>query len=410
MCLESTRKAANIARAVSVAPALQLHIRHTPLLSAVQPATAHSRLSAFTEDKVNSKPSEGRTEKSSTSLVPPLLPSWDITDAVIRLREHGTERVYSLPDPPACCTLGKEGTLRVFDATRSLSRKHAEAMPMEGPDASPLWKVKDLESTNGMRRDRERLPSFLLQPGIELALGNLRLICESKRLIALLEVLRRFMGWAPARQHEVDDTIRTLRDWATKRLQILLVADGDLMPIVRRLHDLVIGPAVPLAQYAKRDPAGSMKAAGAGTLCAMITSTDAPKLMRSLRAVKDSERPRLIFCMQKEATAAELKHYLALPALISLPSLKSRRGESAFIVEKFAEDIADEIGAPGTGFTTADLATLKTLQWKSLAAAEDAARRLVVLRFKGRVTEGAAYLGMDHGALGRWARSKGFST
>src|SRR5207244_803068 len=154
------------------------------------------------------------------------------------------------------------------------------------------------------------------------------------------------------RQHEVDDTIRTLRDWATKRVAILLIGDGDLMPVVRRLHDLVIGSAIPLAQYDKRDPAGSMKAAGSGTLCTMITSTDARKLMRSVRAVKEAERPRLIFCMRKEATAAKLTHYVVpalLPAVISLPSLKSRAGESALIVEKFAEDIADEIGAPSTG-------------------------------------------------------------
>ena len=76
--------------------------------------------------------------------------SWRIRDAVIRLREHSTDRVYGLPVPPVACRMGTASDLQLqlHDPSGTVSREHAELVPVE-VDGERLWKVQDLRSKNG---------------------------------------------------------------------------------------------------------------------------------------------------------------------------------------------------------------------------------------------------------------------
>src|SRR5689334_19000769 len=93
---------------------------------------------------------------------------WAIKDDVIRLREWGTDRAYSLhadhPGPligsaPSC-------TIQVHDETRRTSRQHAQLQRVQD-----RWAVID-RSKNGLHRDGARLDKFVLTPGMEIGLGG----------------------------------------------------------------------------------------------------------------------------------------------------------------------------------------------------------------------------------------------
>ena len=128
------------------------------------------------------------TTNRSTMTDPRARRSWRISDAVVRLREHGTERVYGLPNPPLACKMGTESELRLDDPTGTVSRSHAELVPVV-LDGLPAWEIHDAKSKNGLRCDGEPLTCCCLRPGVEVTLGSLCLIAESLQLIGFLSVM-----------------------------------------------------------------------------------------------------------------------------------------------------------------------------------------------------------------------------
>jgi hypothetical protein len=63
------------------------------------------------------------------------------------------------------------------------------------------------------------------------------------------------------------------------------------------------------------------------------------------------------------------------------------------------------LGAPNIGLRPHDLKWIRTHGSRTLAEIEEVTHRLVALRAWG-VTQGAALLGVSHGALSRWARRR----
>src|SRR5579872_1585287 len=180
-------------------------------------------------------------EELSTTTDPRARTSWCIHDPVIRLREWASDRVHGLPDPPIAVKIGSASScqLQLHDPSGLLSREHAMLTPIAGGG----WRIRDLGSKNGLRRD------FKLRPGLEITIGGLRLVAESAQLVGLRAALCRFLGWAPERQADVDNALRSLRDWAEHDLSLVLIGDGDLTPVVSRLHALALGPSVGLIVY-----------------------------------------------------------------------------------------------------------------------------------------------------------------
>lgn len=343
--------------------------------------------------------------------------SWRIRDGVLRLRERGTaDRVYGLPVPPTACRMGTSSDLelQLNDPSGTVSREHADLVPVELDGGELVWKVRDLRSKNGLRCDGEPLRACVLRPGLEVSLGSLRLVAESRELLGLLSFVRRCLGWAADRQEDVDQALQSLRDWAAQRSELVVVGDGDLRPVVRRLHNLVIGPDVPFIWYEPDgavDAAAVVKAAAMGTLSVDTTSRRA-EVMAVVECIHGTEhvaRPQLVLCSADPASAATLKKSLERPAVIYVPPLASRAAELEDIVQEYAWDIAHEQRLSGPGFTPQDLEQFGRWPAKSLAEMEGDALRLVMLRTWG-LRSGAARLGISHSSLDSWAQRRGMKT
>ncbi|MGN6106194.1 MAG: FHA domain-containing protein, partial [Kofleriaceae bacterium] len=316
--------------------------------------------------------------------------SWQIAGPVFRLREWGRERVYGLPNEPIECTLGAASSCRIQlrDAPGQISREHARLVPCPGG-----WKLVDLGSKNGLWRDGVRHLSFALTPGLEIGIGSLRLIAESRPLIALRALLCRFLGWASERQDDVDEAMRTMRDWAAQRSALVLSGTGDLPAIAKRLHIATLGPSVPYVACAEHsDGVSALQAAGHGALWmwAHQLPSDFASMVSWLR--ESNSRTRLVVCARNLDDAAVATVRIARTALVAVPALSSRRGEIDRLVRESADDAAAELGAPSPGFTMNDLDRLSALELESVSEVEETVRRLVALRTWG-VSSGATRLG-----------------
>jgi hypothetical protein len=330
---------------------------------------------------------------------------WSIGDPVIRLREWGSERAYGLPDPPAEWTLGAAATceLHLRDNPAQISRQHAKLTPCAGG-----WKLRDLGSKNGLWRDGARQLEFTLTPGLEIGIGSLRLIAESRQLIALRGLLCRLLGWSASRRDDVDQALRSLREWAALRVALVLMGEGDLSTVARQLHLATLGPDTP---FVASDQHGSgmlaLQRASHGTLWAPELPPDFAAVAACLREM--DSRTRLMLHAQTAEDAARAAITLARPAIVALPSIRSRHAEIRRLLEECAGDAVASLGAPATGFTTSDVETLARRDYRGIAELEVTVRRLVALRTWG-VTNGAARLGISHVALLRWAQRRKLAT
>jgi hypothetical protein len=298
-----------------------------------------------------------------------------------------------------------------------VSREHAELVPIDliGGGGEVVWKVYDRASKNGLCCDGEQLRACVLRPGLEVRLGSLRLIAESKELVELLSFVRRCLGWAPERQEDVDQALQSLRDWAAQRTELIVVGDGDLRPVLRRWHDLVIGEDVPFTWCkpgAATDAAAVVKKAATGTLGidTMERQGEALAIVERVHAMEHVARPQLVLCTADPTSpVASLKARLARPAVIQVPPLASRASELMDILQEYACEVARARGLPEPRLADQDLEQLSSWPYRSLADVEDDVLRLVMLRTWG-VRAGAARLGMSHGSLSRWAHKRGLRT
>ena len=340
--------------------------------------------------------------------------SWRIRDAVLRLRERGTtDCVYGLPAPPVKCRMGTASDLQLQlrDPSGTVSREHAELMPI-GLNGETVWKVIDLNSKNGLCGDGEPLRVCVLRPGLEVHLGALRLIAESMELVDLLSVLRRCLGWAADRQEQVDHALQSLRDWAAQRTELVIVGDGDLRPVMRRWHNLVIGADVPFTwcePTEETDVAAVVKGAATGTLCidTQQRQAEAMAVVERVHRTQYDARPQLVLCTEDPTSALTLKGGLERPAVIQVPPLASRASELEDIVQEYAWEIAREQRLPRPELD--DLERLGRWTYRSLAEVEDDVLRLVMLRTWG-LRAGAARLGISHGSLHSWTEYRGLRT
>lgn len=338
---------------------------------------------------------------------------WTIDDHVMRLREWGTDTIRVLPAPPVVdWTVGAaEGcALRLYDPSGRTSRVHARLVHDE-----TRWLLRDLGSKNGVRLDGARRSEIVLEPGIEIGIGGLTLIAESRRSVALRSFLARLLGWRSERTEVVDHALRSIRMAATRRVALVLCGDGDLVPTARSIHRHSLGdrPFVVCDPRRRRTKATvraaenfstgmqALAAAQGGSLC--VRSRRLPRDFKAVvAALRDpGARVQLMVCA---GSPDETKPNLSMPIVV--PSLTGRRPELDRIIAEYAEDAMVELSAPRTSFGPAEHAWVRE-NAPTLPEIEKATLRLIALRDSRNLTSAAARLGMAPVSLSRWIGRRG---
>lgn len=339
----------------------------------------------------------------STKFDPDDLTSWHIDGAIVRLRLWAAEYAHPLPEPRVPLKLGSASSCQVqlHDKAGKLSREHAMLVP-----EATGWEIQDLDSKNGLWVDGSRKTKCTLQAGVKIQLGGLKLIAESLKFIALRSLVCRLLGWAPARQAEVDEALQSLRASAVERTPLILIGSGNLAPIAARLHRVTLGPNAPFVAYDGSDVNTAIQAAKQGTLCVPIRKrARASAIADAVHAIEITARPRLVLCASKVSDAAALGAKPGQLAVIAMPPLSARTDEVLRIVHEAGQDLVQEMGAQSSGFTMHDLERLQSIKFSGMADLEDSLRRVIAMRIWG-VTIGASKLGLKHSSLSIWARSK----
>ena len=327
---------------------------------------------------------------------------WDIVDDLVHLREWGTTRIYPLALGRGAAIIGAahNAWLRITAPSGRIPQELARLVRKRGS-----WMVQDLHSPGSVRLDGAIHSVVSLSPGSELEIGGIRLIAESRRLVALREILTRVIGWAPERGPEVDLAMRAVRLAALYHQPLLFCgSDGDVVSAARLLHRQTLGaerpfivcpPERPNSRGPRQgivihDPRKALKAATGGTLC-MWRGSQLDKFAASVQ--RPVLQAQLVVCTRQRT---DILH--TSPLVIPLP--RKRAVELDRIIDEYLVDACAEYGGM---FLPADREWIRRFDAKTLARIEFATRRIVALRSNGgSITRTARLLGMTHSALSQW--------
>jgi hypothetical protein len=227
----------------------------------------------------------------------------------------------------------------------------------------------------------------------------------------LRRFLARMLGWTCG--HAIDHALRSIELAAYYRAALVLCGAGDLVPIALSLHRRTLGADRPFivcdphranASASVRSPGNYKSGARAvsealgGSLCvrAHRLPSDFASMAERLRG---AEEVRLVVCTD---TRDEVHPLLVRPEPIVVPPLAMRTNELPRIVDEYAAEAIDELGAPRNGFTDADRAWVCDHASTSITEIEKATLRIVALRASRNTSGAAARLGMAPVSLSRW--------
>ena len=335
---------------------------------------------------------------------------WRITDDVIRLREWGTDIIHRLPHAPwdsAVIGTAETCTLQVVDPSGWASPEHARVdRGLSG------WMVRDIGSKNGIRADGAHRAEVQLEPGIELGVGSLTLIAESRRFIELRSFIARLLGWTADKTAMVDFALRAIRVAATRRAPLVLCGPGDLISVAHAIHRHALGRAKPfvVSDPRRRDGDESVRSAGNSEtgLAAMRRARGGSRCMWSRRLPHDFTDVRLalrdpVTRVQLIVCAESLRHtkpYFVEPIVI--PPLASRAHDLRRIIDEYADEAAAAVSA-SVHLTAADRDWIMRHSASSISEIEKGTCRLLAIRNHDDNTAAAARsLGMAPVSLARW--------
>ncbi len=332
---------------------------------------------------------------------------WNIVDSIMHLRVWGGRRELELPDQPfAEEVIGAAPTCTIplDDDTRRLSREHARLVRR-----GALWTIHDLESKNGTWIDGTRREASALTPGTEIRMGGVVLVAESPQLVALRDLLRRWIGFGDERRADVDRVLRAAREAFAERTPLVLSGQGALESIAERLHRQTLGQRPFVARGAREGLTTLFGRAARGTLC--ISAAARPQALAAAIENVDAHarNVRLTICAPTFEKAAPLVRALGHTVRIDLPRIAERRPEVAQIVREYVREYARDaevsLHVPAI-VDEEDIAVLGLHAYERLDEIEDDGRRLVTLRALG-VRRGAKVLQISHSAFSKWASRRG---
>jgi hypothetical protein len=228
-----------------------------------------------------------------------------------------------------------------------------------------------------------------------------KLIAESAGLGTLHEFLSRIIGWQDERLPDVDKAQRAVRDAAARRMVLVLCGAGDLIATAHRLHDLAIGADRPFV-VGEAALASAIENASSGTVCLSADSVPDDIALARDPGVSCA----FIVCAPSRADASQVLDVVERTAIVELPPLETRGEDRDRLITAYANDAAQQLGAPSNGFREHELYWLRNVELTSLEDVAELTRRIVVVRNWG-VTHGAAKLGLTHAAVASYLRRRG---
>jgi hypothetical protein len=340
---------------------------------------------------------------------------WRIADEVVQLREWATDNTHRLPAAPVDSLMvgtADSCLFRLVDPSGHTSREHARLERRKHG-----WIVRDLDSKNGIRIDGARRPDGRLEPGVELGIGRLTLLAESRLFMELRAFLCLLLGWSSDKLDDVDHALRAIRLAATRRVPLVLCGQDDLTQIAKAIHRHALGVLRPFVVSDPRRREGDenvrapentesgMAAVGralGGSLC--VWSKRLPRDFTEVRvALRDpAVRVQLIICID---SPRQSKPYCVDPIVI--PALKTRSQEIPRIIAEYVDDAAIDLSAT-IRLNAADRDWVAKYSASSIAEIEKGTRRLLAIRhYDNNVTAASRALGMAPISLFRWVGRRG---
>jgi len=243
---------------------------------------------------------------------------------------------------------------------------------------------------------------------------------------ALRDFCARVIGWASDRAPAVDHAVRSIELAATHRAALVLVGDGDLVPVAHALHRRMRGDGPPFVVADRgrgntpssvRCPANyangldALRAARGGSLCVRASrlprefSAVVARMREAMRALtqEPEDSVQLIVCA---GSRLETHPFLALPVPIQVPRLATRTRELPRIIDEYARDATAELLAPKATFTRADQQWVLENARPTHGGIEKATLRVVALKISESVPRAAERLRMAPVSLARWIRRR----
>lgn len=344
---------------------------------------------------------------------------WLYDTTVTQLRDWVTGVVYRLPEPPVAeLEIGRsrDAGLQLgdpSDPTGGVSRRHARLTRV-----GRQWRIDDLHSKNGVKVSNARVTGVLLEPGMEICIGNHTLIAENPTLADLHAYLARLLGWDAETGSTVNLGIRALRAATLDRKPVHLVGDEDLLAVARQIHRRMRGAQAPFVLCASDareedaifritamhpDPGRALELAAGGTVCIRAGSHLGVEAL--LKALADPRaQAQVIICAKRASKPARNPLQEPSSDSIEVPNLSARSEVDRHrIVVESAVDSISELGAELTNFTARDREWVAA-HATSFSEIEGATLRLVARSHAGNVSRAAPLLGISHVALRSWFR------
>lgn len=333
---------------------------------------------------------------------------WGINDAVIHLREWGTNIVFPLPRPPSqgeeLAIGAMDGCwLRLWDPSGRTSRRHAVLTHRDG-----VWHLADVNSKNGVYVDNKRMfAPFPLVPGSEIRIGRTTLVPESQRLVALRELLARLVGMKEERREEIDQALCSIRIAATYREPLLICGPGNLASIAKQLHRRIFLDRPFVVARPPRKGMDALAHATGGTLC-VLRHQEPSDLDDVVMAIGGSPVSRVLFMMCAHAIPRGndiASQIVSVLRSVLIAPLAERIDELPQIIDAYTADAMAEFG--GGWMTVVDREWVAANASESLSQIETATRRIVALHScQESISQASRILGVAPSSLSEWANRR----
>jgi hypothetical protein len=333
---------------------------------------------------------------------------------VVHLRVWGTDRTHPLPArtlPHAALGADERCAVRIADPSVASFHAHLQREPSR-------WLVRALDGQRDLRLDGAPCDAFALAPGAEIGVGDVTLVAESPRAIALRGFCYRLLGWGADRGPAVDRALRAIRLASMRRAPLYLFGEGDLAPLALILHRRAFGAEQPFvlcdprrrnrrqnvrAAANQREIESAVRVASGGTLC-VRSPPGAPGLGDVLGAA--DPQTRLIVCCEQ----SEIRHVTPPLAGILVPALHQRRDDADRLVDEYLSEALVSLGAAPTTLRPEDRTWMIDRAATSHVELEKTALRLAAVRSTPNLRQAAMRLGMAQVSLTRWLARKGLET